>query len=46
VPLPPPEGATVGLTATTGVTDGGACAGAGPGEPPSGFGSALGAAAW
>ena len=43
MPVPPPEGASVGCTATTGVTDGGACAGFGPGEPPRGAGSALGA---
>ena len=43
VPVPPPESAAVGFTATIGVTDGGACAGLRPGEPPKGAASALGA---
>src|SRR5690349_20281258 len=43
VPVPPPDGAADGLTATIGATEGGACAGLGPGEPPNGARSALGA---
>ena len=46
MPVPPPDGAADGWIATTGVIDGGACAGFGPGDPPGLSGGALGALGW